>query len=387
MKITIKQLLVQCGILFLLLLLPMAGIYFSGRFIPEYLEFPPHTHYIEHAPFSWPVFIGLTIFILWVSMPFVLKVPQTGMSTVLKKPTCDLQPQTSAPSWPPWGTAGILFGVIAWILAWNRFAWFADFQVFTFFPLWIAYIVVINAWTQKRIGKCMMTSFPKFFGMLFFLSAFFWWFFEYLNRFVQNWHYEGIGDLSPFMYFIYATLPFSTVLPAVLGTYNLLETFPGLYSGLHNFIKIKINPYFTAWLILIICTIGLVLIGIYPNILFPLLWVSPLGIIAAIMALQKRKTIFADLADGNWQRIYLLALSSLICGFFWEMWNFYSLAKWVYEVPFVNRFKIFEMPILGYSGYLPFGLECAVIVEMFSLKKIQKNVGQASCLFTDCEND
>jgi hypothetical protein len=26
-------------------------------------------------------------------------------------------------------------------------------------------------------------------------------------------------------------------------------------------------------------------------------------------------------------------------------------------------FHLFEMPILGYAGYLPFGLECAVIID------------------------
>ena len=58
-----------------------------------------------------------------------------------------------------------------------------------------------------------------------------------------------------------------------------------------------------------------------------------------------------------------LAVGALICGFFWEMWNFWSMAKWVYAVPFVQKFHIFEMPILGYAGYLPFGLECAIIAE------------------------
>jgi hypothetical protein len=43
------------------------------------------------------------------------------------------------------------------------------------------------------------------------------------------------------------------------------------------------------------------------------------------------------------------------------MWNYYSLAKWEYSIPFVHRFKIFEMPILGYAGYIPFGLVCAAI--------------------------
>ena len=76
-----------------------------------------------------------------------------------------------------------------------------------------------------------------------------------------------------------------------------------------------------------------------------------------------RPTIFAPLGQGNWSRLCLLALSALICGFFWEMWNYYSLAKWVYDVPYVQRFHIFEMPLLGFAGYLPFGLECAVIAD------------------------
>ena len=52
-------------------------------------------------------------------------------------------------------------------------------------------------------------------------------------------------------------------------------------------------------------------------------------------------------------------LAGLVCGFFWELWNICSLAKWIYSVPFVDRFHVFEMPLLGYAGYLPFGIECA----------------------------
>jgi hypothetical protein len=73
--------------------------------------------------------------------------------------------------------------------------------------------------------------------------------------------------------------------------------------------------------------------------------------------------VFSGLRSGDWRRPYLLALAALVCGLFWEMWNYGSLLKWVYDVPFVGRFKLFEMPLLGYFGYLPFGLECAVISD------------------------
>ena len=59
----------------------------------------------------------------------------------------------------------------------------------------------------------MMVHRPWYFLGLFVVSAVFWWFFEYLNRFVQNWYYVG-GEFNAGEYFLYATLPFSTVLPA-----------------------------------------------------------------------------------------------------------------------------------------------------------------------------
>jgi hypothetical protein len=35
----------------------------------------------------------------------------------------------------------------------------------------------------------------------------------------------------------------------------------------------------------------------------------------------------------------------------------------------VDRFRIFEMPLLGYAGYLPFGIECAAIAALAKGRK------------------
>jgi hypothetical protein len=35
-------------------------------------------------------------------------------------------------------------------------------------------------------------------------------------------------------------------------------------------------------------------------------------------------------------------------------------AYWKYNLPYVNRFHLFEMPILGFLGYMPFSLYCWV---------------------------
>jgi len=224
----------------------------------------------------------------------------------------------------------------------------------------------VNALTSRRTGQCMLTHQPRFFLALFPVSAVFWWIFEYLNRFVQNWYYMGVGSLAPWEYFVFATLPFSTVLPAVMGTYQLLATCPRLSGQLINYFPLPfINSRSVAALVLVLSAAGLAGIGLWPDYLFPLLWLAPLGLLASLQILSGRPPVlFADLLRGDWRRIVLLALAALICGFFWEMWNYASMAKWTYAVPFVNRFHIFEMPALGYAGYLPFGLECALIADL-----------------------
>ena len=344
-------------VLFALLVgLPLLGVVMDGKSVNQYTEFPPLTRYVVHAPFSWSVFIALAAFTIAIVAPFVLR--------VVRARPADAADEQRSSSFPWWGWAGFVFGAGAWILAWTRFDWLAPLQHFTFSPLWFAYIVVVNACRFRRTGHCMLLDRPAYFALLFGASAAFWWFFEFLNRFVQNWYYIGVQDLSPFQYVLLATLPFSTVLPAVMGTYELLTSFPRLVTGLDNWVRIDIfRPKLAGGAVLIFSSGGLMGIGVWPDLLFPLLWVAPLFIITSLQVLRGRPTIFSALRRGDWQRIWLLALSALICGFFWEMWNYFSLAKWQYAVPFVNRFHLFEMPLLGYAGYLPFGLECAVVAD------------------------
>ncbi len=335
--------------------LPLIGIRFKGLPVGRYLQFPPETRYVIHAPFSWAVFLGLTLFLL------VLVIPLVRQALTAKRP----QEKRPSPAGriPWWGWAGVFTGAAAWIVAWTRFSWCAPFQAHTFIPLWLSYILVVNGLIYRKTGRCTLVVRPRFFLLLFPLSAAFWWFFEYLNRFVQNWYYVGV-QFGPWEYFWYATLSFSTVLPAFQTTRDWVLTLPWV-DGFRDFLSFKFfHPKVASGLVLIASGVGLATIGAWPNYLFPLLWVSPLLIIVALNTLGGRSHVLSPMASGDWRGVIASAFSALFCGFFWEMWNFYSLAKWEYSVPFVHRFEFFEMPVLGYAGYLPFGLECALIVAL-----------------------
>jgi hypothetical protein len=67
------------------------------------------------------------------------------------------------------------------------------------------------------------------------------------------------------------------------------------------------------------------------------------------------------LERGDWRPIVSLSVGALICGFFWEMWNYYSWPKWIYHTPGAQFLHVFEMPLLGYGGYVPFALELFVL--------------------------
>jgi hypothetical protein len=341
----------------LLVVLPLAGVMLQGGSPTPYLQFPPQTVFVRHAPFSWAVFIFLGLLLASVLVPLILRVMHYSGPGPAER--LDKHP------FPWWGYAGIVLTVISWVLAWTRFHWFAPLQAYTFFPLWLGFIVTVNSLAYARTGGCLLMSHPRFFLFLFPLSSLFWWFFEYLNRFVQNWHYLGVEHFSTAEYIFHASLCFSTVLPAVLSVREFLASLPQLTGPLHNWRPVTLyQPVLSGWLLLALAVPSLAGISIYPDILFPMLWVAPFLIITGVQAITREKTVFHGLAGGDWRRIWLPALAALTCGFFWEMWNFYSLAHWQYSVPYVDRFHIFAMPILGYGGYLPFGLECMAVAMM-----------------------
>ena len=357
--LSIKRFLLQIFVLAGMLLgLPLLGVVAAGYPIARYLQFPPRTVYVSHAPFSWLAFAGFAVFILAVVVPLAVK----GVQTCRKDSLQVARSPSHRFSW--WGWAGLGAGIVAWIMAWTRFSWFAAFQPHTFSPLWLSYVVVVNALCRKKTGRCLMTDRPGFFLLLFPVSAVFWWFFEYLNRFVQNWHYTGTA-FSGWEYFWWATLCFSTVLPAVLSTRQWLLSVNWIQRGYTGFSRNRWPyPRLLAAVVLVLSAAGLVGIGVWPNGLFPLVWVSPLLIIICLQALMHPCHVFSTMAAGDWRGAVAAAVAAVVCGVFWEMWNYFSLAKWQYSVPLVNRFQIFEMPLLGYAGYLPFGLECVVVAGM-----------------------
>jgi hypothetical protein len=222
----------------------------------------------------------------------------------------------------------------------------------------------MNALTRARAGSCLMLRAPARWLALFGVSAACWWVFEWLNRFVQNWHYLNVEDFGPVSYALHATLCFSTVLPALSAVAEYVHAQARWRRWTADGPRWHWLGHRRAGLMLgCIGTIGLLGAGALPNWFYPALWVGPLALFLAAPGLESDSQLTHEIVAGDWRRAATWMAAALICGFFWELWNWRSVAKWIYTVPGVERWHVFEMPALGYAGYLPFGVECLLVVE------------------------
>jgi hypothetical protein len=257
--------------------------------------------------------------------------------------------------------AGLVAVAAFWWLNWQSHR-IGPVTIWAFFPLWLGYILTVDGLTAARHGTSLFARDRRRFGALFLYSVPVWWLFEYLNRFLGNWEYLG-ATLPRFQYMAFASLSFSTVIPAVFVSAELLSR--ELPAGLGRARAVELGPRSLA----LCAVIGAVLFGLItvrPDIFYPAAWLCVILMVDPIVTLAGWPSLARSIGSGNWRLPVSLALGALLCGFFWEMWNVHSWPKWVYHIPYLGFGKIFEMPVLGYGGYLPFGLEVYALYRLFS---------------------
>ncbi|MCZ6703666.1 MAG: hypothetical protein O6940_11590 [Ignavibacteria bacterium] len=262
---------------------------------------------------------------------------------------------------PSHGWLGLFIIMIFWFLNWNLEGLRTHIL---FFPLWLGFILTIDAIVLYRKGSSLLKRSIKNFALLFLISAPAWWLFELINWRTQNWFYEGKQFFTDFEYTILATISFSTVMPAVFETAELLGTF----KWIKKFKNLKLLSPTKATLnkFLLIGFMMLALILTFPRYFYYFEWAAVYFILEPINYKFKNRTIFEYTSKGDWQLVIALSVGALICGFFWEMWNYYSYPKWIYVTPMVNFLHAFEMPVLGYMGYIPFSLELFAIYNFIT---------------------
>src|SRR5262245_66453938 len=85
--------------------------------------------------------------------------------------------------WPMQGWAGLALIATCWPLNWTV----KGITAYLFGPLWLGYVLVVDALTAMRTGSSIWTRSRKEFVLLFVASAPVWWMFEVIKLRTQSW--------------------------------------------------------------------------------------------------------------------------------------------------------------------------------------------------------
>lgn len=260
---------------------------------------------------------------------------------------------------PVRGWIGLMLMVTFWYINWNA----AGLRThYGFFPLWLGYCLLVDAITYRRKGDSLISRSLTGYVLLFVISAPAWWLFEVLNEYARFWHYTDREQFSDTEYFLYATLSFSTVIPAVFGTGELVGTFGFVQKqGVGPRIgrsSASVRVLLFSGVLMFAC------VFIFPAYSSAFIWMSLYLMLDPVNHYLGNRTIIQRTAQRDWREVMALWLGCLICGFLWELWNYYSRPKWYYTIPYVDSWYVFEMPLAGYLGYLPFALELFVLYHL-----------------------
>lgn len=220
---------------------------------------------------------------------------------------------------------------------------------------WWAYICFVDALLARRTGRFLV--FNRNFFFLVVVSAAFWCIFEAINIRLQNWFYINVPEKTALRYIGYL-FAYGTVIPAIYVTCGLVERIlPRMEAGRASLGSYGRPIIFLGWV-----SLGFALA--FPTYCFALAWVFLAFVIDGYCYRTGRSSFMGDIENGNLKPLVAAATAGMVCGAFWELWNYWAITKWVYTVPFFEDFKIFEMPALGFLGFAFFAVEVMAFLRL-----------------------
>jgi len=221
---------------------------------------------------------------------------------------------------------------------------------------WSAYILIADGAVLALTNRSRLHDAPIVVARMALLSIPLWLIFEAYNLRLNNWTYVGVPREWPAAILGYAW-SFATITPAIFETSDLVQALlPPLPAESWKISSAAENVLMACGEACLIAP--LVLPKRIAAYLFVFLW---LGFIFVLDPLNRRlglPSFLGDLSEGFRRRLYGFLASGWICGWLWELWNYWAAAKWHYTFPMFQNTKIFEMPAPGYLGFIPFALEC-----------------------------
>jgi hypothetical protein len=240
---------------------------------------------------------------------------------------------------------------------------------------WVGFLLLFDGlltWLRPRLGPgSPARTRPRRFTICFVTSVGVWLFFDWVNfSFIHAWDYHWIEPLTLAHEYTAKFVAFGAISPAMFMTAELCQQL-GLRRVGGPALRIT-RPWQVAMVVVGVPAFLSPFFLRDPIACFPL-WVSLVLVFDPLnhwLGGGTTPTLIGDWRAGRWGRTLALMLGGLTCGFLWEFWNYWAAAKWTYDLPFLvslERHRLFEMPLPGFAGFLPFALECWVVFQTILL--------------------
>lgn len=263
-----------------------------------------------------------------------------------------------------YGWFGLILLLVSEYCLWRKiepfYSWFYCFA-------WGSYILLADNLVLLLSGGSLLTNRRRELWSMLPLSVFVWLLFEAYNLVIRNWVYVDLPWEIWLRWSGYAAA-FATVLPGILITSDLIGAlFFGLRGNaapsecelLDGTPDSSPSPAFLLFGLILSCAPI-----VWPQYFFPLVWIGPIFLLDPLLERFDVRSLSLSISNGDRRRAWSLLLGGLVCGLLWEFWNFWAPSKWIYSVPYLGNWKVFEMPILGFLGFLPFALECWILYHL-----------------------
>jgi hypothetical protein len=237
-------------------------------------------------------------------------------------------------------------------------AWYYNFA-------WWFFILGLDGLNVRRTGRSPLRSSGRDFGTAAFLSVPFWLVFELANVRLRNWSYHGLPTSLVERWLGYF-IAYATVIPAFQELGHFYENLFGKEE--RRYLPLKLGSSGRSFL-LALGVLAIALPLLWPKLFFPLVWVGFVFLLEPLNERRGAPSFLRDLESGRWARLWSWMAAGLTAGILWEFWNWWARARWEYHIPYLNFGRIFQMPVCGYGGFIPFGLEVfAFSAFLFALR-------------------
>ncbi len=267
----------------------------------------------------------------------------------------------------------LFVGILIFLLAVALLGLGSSFMKVWFYCFaWWSFILFMDGLNFRKNKTSPLAENPWLFHSTAFFSVFIWLIFDLFNLRLENWSYHNLPPNLGERWLGYF-IAFGSVVPAIKEISFYFESvLKGKKAALF---QIKVSTLMLK--IFFLLGLSFVFLPIFwPNLFFPLVWLCFIFLLEPLNYWLKNETLLADLEQRDWSRVWSWVLAGLVAGILWELFNFWAGTHWEYNLPYLNFGRVFQMPVLGYTGFMPFALEIFAFYHLLAglYRKLKKRI-------------